>query len=256
MITAGGDMNKVIAWEGVSNRINEITNGFLYYGEEFELEWIINRHCPFKYDEIFQPIEGVTVVERATEETFWGSLHKGQGYISYWYIGSHHDSGPLWDKAQINAAHEKVLRSFMPIKQWGYDLGIHYRRFGTSCCDLDYFCEQAKGLMKPTDVVFVLADCSRDIIKERLENHCKVLAFGKSREMKHDADREGWDDMWHFCRELSILNYIDTIITSSSVSTMTDVARGRGKTIYHCGVTRDDPSCWFVSHDKESFKQL
>ena len=233
----------------------------LIFGHEFDIRWDINEHFPHRYDMVFEDQYG-DVRNHVTDELVSPSLQVHEGYIYYWYIGSYAigESGePMsWDDELVKKSAMFIERN-IKFKPSGdkYDLAIHHREMGSIATDVNLLMERAnkylKGLSNPK--VFILADQRREDMLKLIPDNWNVT-MAQSKEMSHDKDRGDPEDMERFIKDYLTLNDQRVILTSSSVSTIVDLARAKGATVFHTGYTREDLSCYFSATKPQSFLKI
>ena len=252
-------MFETICYGGLGNRVNEILNGKLAFGGG-SISWNVNEHCPFTFEQIFKGAMGFDEIKNLQTgdigfiEEYWANLYPEGGYCSYWYAGNT-TMGHITTHDELVHTYKEILSNLIGEKNEDeYTLGIHYRGMGTACGDMSQFLD---CILDTWDGgrAFVLADCNRDVIGEFLHSNKIPFDFGLSPEMNGDKDRGDYNIMRKFIQDFKTLNSCKVIVTSSSISTMTDPARAFGSKIIHVGPLRTDPACWFVVNNPQSFIQ-
>lgn len=266
-------MNDVIAYGGIGNRVNELVNGLAAYGNSgMDVKWHIDRHMPFKSCQIFHAQKlGVNSVlfqdipvghkEYKTEFVdYWGLIDKGMPYCSYWY--------PAYSPMGVELTREKLIYLYgvvtSSLKAYNdgvfYPMAAHYRGMGDAGMeDVESFVAKVKEEWDKLNILpsklFLLADTQRESIQIKLDKLGIPYQTSLCNQMSNDMDRESLAQMRLFMSDYLTLNDCPVIVTSSSISTMTDPARAKGARIVHLGRKRDDGNCFFVKHMPKSFIQ-
>lgn len=261
-------MKTVVGFGGLGNRVNELINGALAFGNGADLRWHVNPHMPFEFEQIFIDDLGFNVrnIRKGDEHyqedyEYWGCLREGDPYCSYWYPGH-----AVWErsipKRELVHGYSRLMASLKAYPDARrFDMGAHYRGQGTASGTLEEFIVAVVTRWRKLNIksgdgsIFLLADCSRGAITDALRGLGIPCVTCMAPEMSGDKDRDDLGKMRSFMSDFLTLNKCPVIVTSSSQSTMTDPARALGADITHVGPLRTDPACWFVVHEPETFKQ-
>ena len=219
-----------LVWEGLGNRINAITSSLSTSEEDITLYWSVNSHLPFRFEEVFDPIERINVVNvRADKFTY--SQHPQR--ICYYYLCNPKQLD-LSEFAKEVLKYYKVvfdrIRLELPeVKLPDDSVGVNYRHFLKQSKGVNQFHsaynEWIKDKKLTPSTVFISGDSQK---------HCEQLVklipnsfiLDNYIGLSSDLDRnKGNFDVW--VRSLQTLSKCKSgVFSSCKVSTACDVLRG------------------------------
>jgi hypothetical protein len=260
--------NRVVLYGGIGNRVNQLVNGYAAFGQDFRIEWMINKHMPFEYKQIFEYFLPRSVYQYKEGDDgyltefvdYWGFTTPEMPYCSYWYP-AHHPMGVELKHQKLIAIYRMVTGLLQASRDYNhYPMAAHYRGFGDAgAADVQEFVDRISEEWSKLNIrfgkLFVLADTKRSEIYIKLDKAGIPFTSCMSSEMNNDMDRNSLGQMRLFMSDYLTLNDSPVIVTSSSISSITDPARARGSKVIHLGKTRDDGNCFFVKNMPESFIQ-
>lgn len=221
-----------VVFEGLGNRINAIVSSYLQR-PCFTLYWSINDHCPVSFEDLFEPLEGIEVVELTGASFF--PYSRSTRRICWFYLLK-----PVWFTDKEFAARAKQGYQYLISKlrhRPTYDLpkdtvGIHFRFHlpAGSSASLPVFLQQLLPWLRQRDpgTVFVTSDDQQikyEIIK-RVQRWGYETAVVDSPLLKHDFDRSK-DNLIGLSKELVLFTQCTLgVISNSARSTVVDSCRG------------------------------
>ena len=219
------------AFEGLCNRINGIASA-LATGREVELHWAVNKQCPVRFEEVFQPIPGLTVInEEILSYRYITSRHQ-----LCWFYPRNIEKLPLQEfRQRLYAAYRQVLDALL-VTSWAHPtppaVGLHLRSFLPDSTPVDTFARDA------IDHIQRLGARSAHLATDHFESGQKAIlllqaagidvSFNAGTRSKHDLDRSH-DGIMTMCADLRSLSECKQgILVNSCRSTVADVLRGHG----------------------------
>lgn len=252
-ISAGpGDAREVVLWEGFFNRLNGLINGLLIHGSSFRVRWAVNTHLPHRFEELFDPIPGIEVVNDP-DLTYWPqNTNPAKGPLCHWFVSRNCNA----DLEEIAGAYRhlisrlKVGRTASPCNLAIHFRGLHHAA-NESPGDFARWClEQAKS--RGAGKCFAIADSGREEIAAVLEQGGIQIVWGRSVPLAQDLDRNGLDEVKDFIGDALTLADCDTVLTSFDETTIVDPARAFGREVIAFSGTRVWSECWFHHHARQT----
>lgn len=209
------------------------------------LYWAVNKHCPAAFEELFHPIEDVTVSNQSVKR-FKTGVSKDR--ICWFYPRQTCTSLPKEEfRNRIYSAYRKILAALIsrvdasPVDTENR-LGLAHRRFlpagssGIHSVSTDYLLHVTKAVQSlGATSAHIACDNAED--KERLSQHLQELdvvpLINPCDLMLHDFDRSKASVVGMGDDLLSLSQCSLGILSNSTRSTVPDSLRGFGIKIYY-----------------------
>lgn len=223
-------------FEGLTNRINGMVSA-LATGRRVLLFWAINRHCPVRFNQVFNPVAGVKVFEEYTDQyeyefmpdrLCWFYPRNVLGMRDQQFRDRIYQAYRLlWDQLKIKTE-EKLLSTD--------DLGLHYRHHLADSQPFEDFKKKALEVIaacRPRRV-YVATDSDQhgEKLARAIRAYVPEVYTGHSVKMEHDLDRsvEGVAVLINDLHALSACGI--GVLTNSARSTVPDILRCLGVSSY------------------------
>ncbi len=223
-------------FEGLSNRINAIATA-MTTRRPIHLHWLVNDHCPVPFEEVFEPLDGVRIINESGIEY----PYSVDGDVFCWFFPKNIGRlpHPVF-RERLYAAYRTILGR-MKVAAWARPaapaLGLHFRHHQEHAGELPPFLagvKRAVALLAPASVFL-----AGDSVEHKMAITTRMRELGVSVVtndvplMGHDLDRSA-DQVSGMCRDLrSLCECRLGVIVNSARSTVADPLRGHGVRAYH-----------------------
>ena len=229
---------KSLLFAGFCNRLNQMVYSLL--NGEGRAVWANNKHLPVRFSTLFQPIEGLDVVEGNFAYPPHNEDPKS-GALFFWYLPKRTNSSPL----EIKNAFQKVVSSLVHRSDVEPKPLIHHRKYHrNNRVSISDFVEKVVTWAQANFVNSFngVADGDQEEIElQLLQKGVSVNWLCKP--MKSDLDRTDVQDAINYAKAVQASGDSPAVLTSFYGSTFIDFAMACGVPIINCGEGRKRENC-------------
>jgi len=180
------------SFHGLCNRINGIASA-LATNRLVKLHWAVNQHCPVKFEDLFNPIQGLSVINEAVNRYATGCT---PDRICWFYPKNLCGVETTLFRKRLYHCYSLLLASLKPInfeKPEGVSIGLAFRNFMPERGCLEDYISQAVSVVRhiKPDSVHIASDCENS--KARILTDLRTLDLSittnQCRLLTRDMDR-------------------------------------------------------------------